>query len=66
MQLEKPDGNEIAGCTATSRSDSQSGRGYGCFFPDVGAGGLGGAGAGFGGGGMFFLTDVSAIDGDLV
>ncbi|WP_145657540.1 hypothetical protein [Bradyrhizobium stylosanthis] len=64
MQLEKPDGNEIAGCTATSRSDSQSGCGYG-FFPDVGAGGLGGAG-GFGGGGTFFRTAASAIDGDLV
>ena len=66
MQLEKPDGNEIAGCTATSRSDPRSSRGYGCFFPDVGAGGLGGAGVGFGGGGMFFRTAASAIDGDLV
>lgn len=65
MQLKKASGNEIAGYTATSRSDSQSSRGYG-FFPDVGAGGLGGAGVGFGGGGMFFRTDASLSDGDLV
>ena len=50
---------------ATSQPGPQSGRCHG-FFPDVDAGGFGGAGVGFGGGGMFFRTEASLIDGDLV
>lgn len=50
---------------ATSQPGSQPGRCYG-FFPDVGAGGFGGAGVDFGGGGMFFLTAGSASDGEFL
>lgn len=65
MPLENTDSSEIARCTATSLLDTQSSRGYG-FFPDVGAGGLGGAGVGFGGGGMFFRTAASPSDGEFL
>jgi hypothetical protein len=50
---------------ATSQPGPQSGRCHG-FFPDVDAGGFGGAGVGFGGGGMFFRTAASPSDGEFL